>query len=243
MITQVLIWVQRKPLNKTEVLLLHAKRVSQDMDQKLDSLWCKEITTKKHHCRVVKLVFCYRYSWSISSLNSGNKYIFVGGDYFTRWVEATAVPEFFETTVAEKLVFIFFSQFGVPLDLQSDQHPNYESTLFKEVCKPWMSITRSSAYHPSSNGMCETFNRTLLDMITVYSCTHESTGYIPNLLMLGREVHLPIEVALGAVADPQPYPGESQYVAQLQDKILTSSKFVRNSFKMQIQKDNDPRIT
>ena len=195
--------------------------------------------------------------------SSGNKYILVVGDYFTRWIEAYAVPDFSAKTVAEKLVFEFFSRFGVPLDLHSDQGRNYESTLFKEVCKLLdINKTRSSAYHPESNGMCERFNRTLLDMIAVYtnqtdwdvylhmltaayrSCTHETTGYIPNLLMLGREVHLPIEVALGATADPQPYQGESQYVAQLQDKLLGIYQLVRNSCKMQLpKKDNDPRIT
>ena len=62
--------------------------------------------------------------------------------------------------------------------------------------------------------------------------------------MFGREVHLPIEVALGAVADPQPYQGESQYVAQLRDKLLDIYQLVKNSFKIQLPKrDNDPRIT
>ena len=195
---------------------------------------------------------------------AGNKYILVVGDYFTRWIEAYAIPDFSAKTVAEKLVFEFFSRFGVPLDLHSDQGRNYESTLFKELCKLLdVNKTRSSAYHPESNGMCERFNRTLLDMIAVYtsenqtdwdvylhmltaayrSCTHETTGYTPNLLMLGREVHLPIEVALGARADPQPYQGESQYVAQLQDKLLGIYQLVRNSCKMQLpKKDNDSRI-
>ena len=160
---------------------------------------------------------------------------------------------------------IFQLLFGVPLDLHSDQGRNYESTLFKEVCKLLdVNKTRSSVYHPISNGMCERFNRTLLDMISVYtnqnqtdwdvylhmltaayrSCTHETTGYTPNFLMLGREVHLPIEVALGATPDSQPYSGESGYVAQLQDKLLGIFQLVRESFKMQLPKrDSDTRIS
>ena len=59
--------------------------------------------------------------------------------------------------------------------------------------------------------MFERFNRTLLDMISVYtnqnqtdydrhlpiksayrSCAHEKTGYVTNLLMLGQEANLPM---------------------------------------------------
>ena len=166
--------------------------------------------------------------------SSGNRYILLVGDYFTRWIEAYAIPEFSAKTVAEKLVYEFFSRFGSPFDLHSDQGQNYEASIFKEVCRLLeINKTRSSPYHPQSNGMIERFNRTLLDMIAVYtdqnqtdcdkylpmltsvyrSCAHEKTGYTPNLLMLGREVNLPIELALGAVAEPQKNIEESQYVS------------------------------
>ena len=122
------------------------------------------------------------------------------GDYFTRWVEAYAIPEFSAKTVGQKLVYEFFSRFGT---LHSDQGCNYESQLFKEVYELLKDTkTRSSPYHPQSSGMIERFNRTLIDMIAVYtnqnqtdwdkhlpmltvayrSCVNEKTGYTPNLL-------------------------------------------------------------
>ena len=133
--------------------------------------------------------------------SSGNRYILLVGDYFTRWIEAYAIPEFSAKTVAEKLVHEFFSRFGTPFDLHSDQGRNYEASLFKEVCRLLeINKTRSSPYHPQSNGMIERFNRTLLDMIAVYtdqnqtdwdkylpmltsayrSCAHEKTGLYPK---------------------------------------------------------------
>ena len=94
------------------------------------------------------------------------------GDYFTRSIEAYAIPEFSAKTVAEKLVYEFFSRFGTPFDLHSDQGQNYEASLFKEGCRLLeINKTRSSPYHPQSNGMIERFNRTLLDMIAVYTQT------------------------------------------------------------------------
>ena len=197
--------------------------------------------------------------------SSGNRYILLVGDYFTRWIEAYAIPELSAKTVAEKLVYEFFSRFGTPFDLHSDQGRNYEASLFKEVCRLLeINKTRSSPYHPQSNGMIERFNRTLLDMIAVYtdqnqtdwdkylpmltsayrSCAHEKTGYTPNLLMLGREVNLPIELALGAVAEPRTNIEESQYVSELRDKLDSIYQLVRESFKMKLpKKDSDPRLS
>ena len=93
--------------------------------------------------------------------SSGNRYILLVGDYFTRWIEAYAIPEFSAKTVAEKSVYEFFSRFGTPLDLHSDQGRNYEASLFKEVCRLLeINKTRSSPFHPQSNGMIERSNKT-----------------------------------------------------------------------------------
>ena len=90
---------------------------------------------------------------------SDNRYVLLMGD-------AYAIPEFSAKTVAQKLVYEFFSRFCTPFDLHSDQGRNYESQLFKEVCELLeVNKTRSSPYHPQSNGMIERFNRTLIDMM------------------------------------------------------------------------------
>ena len=46
---------------------------------------------------------------------SGNRYILVVGDYFTKWMEAYAVPDQETTTVVRKLVDEFFCHFSVPV--------------------------------------------------------------------------------------------------------------------------------
>ena len=169
---------------------------------------------------------------------SGNRYVLLVGDYFTRWIEAYVVPKFSAKTVAQTLVYEFFSRFGTLFDLHSDQGRNYESQLFKEVCELLeVRKTLSSPYHPQSNGMIERFNRTLIDMTAVYtnqnqthldkhlamltaayqSCVHEKTGYTPNLLMLGREVNL--ELVLGATERSKGCTEESQYVLEMREKL------------------------
>ena len=67
--------------------------------------------------------------------DSGSKYILVVQDQFSKWVEAYAIKDQSAETVARVLVHEFFSRFGVPLELHLDQGSNYDSHLFKEVCK------------------------------------------------------------------------------------------------------------
>lgn len=46
--------------------------------------------------------------------NDGNEYIIVLCDYFTKWVEAYAVPDHQSLTVGDKSVNEFICTFGVP---------------------------------------------------------------------------------------------------------------------------------
>ena len=169
-------------------------------------------------------------------------------------------------TVFSKIVYEFISRFGTPLDLHSDQGSNYQSELFREVCKPLdINKTRTSPYHPSANGMVERFNRTLLSMMAVFvddnqtywdvhlplltsayrSCTHESTQLTPKMVMVGREVHLPIQLTLGGVPGDTDIPDVPEYVFSLKQRMVKIYDFVRSYTNKSIQrqkKDYDTRI-
>ena len=134
--------------------------------------------------------------------NSESKYILVVQVQFSKWADAYAIKDQSAETVARVLVHEFFSRFGVPLELHSDQGSNYGSDLFKEVCKLLeIHKTRTTPYHPSGNGLVERFNQTLLNMVSAYvsdnqkdwdlylplltsayrSCAHDSSGLSPKL--------------------------------------------------------------
>ena len=58
---------------------------------------------------------------------SGNEYIMVISDYFTKWIECYALPDQQAYTVADALVTKFFTRFGVPYFLHKDQGRDFES--------------------------------------------------------------------------------------------------------------------
>ena len=149
---------------------------------------------------------------------NGNKYIVVISDYFTKWTHAIALPDQTAQTIADRLMVEFFSVFGMPQYLHTDQGRQFESNLFQEVCKLLgIEKTRTSPYRPQSDGMVERWNRTIQQMLKsfindnrndwddhlpylcmAYRATpHESTGCSPNLMMFGQENNLPIDVMAG----------------------------------------------
>ena len=64
----------------------------------------------------------------------GNKYVLLVSDYFTRWPEAVSLEDQKAETDARALVEEVVSRHGVPAMLLSDQGPNFESALIKELC-------------------------------------------------------------------------------------------------------------
>ena len=116
------------------------------------------------------------------------------------------------------MVSNFVSRFGVPSVIHSDQGSEFESRLFEEVCQLLgIEKTRTTPYHPQSDGLVERFNRTLQQMLSAFgnkerddwdehlpyvtmayrATVHESTKFSPNRLMVGRETNLPLDLMVG----------------------------------------------
>jgi len=117
----------------------------------------------------------------------GNKYIVVIGDYFTKWKDVYPMRNMEATTVANILVQEFISRFGVPKYLHTDQGRNFEAGLIKEICSLLdIKKTRTSPYHPQSDGMIEWFNRTILNMLSTSVDNNQSTWELPMLMLAYR---------------------------------------------------------
>ena len=189
--------------------------------------------------------------------HKGNQYVQVITDAFTKWVEIQAIPDQTALTCAEHLVAAI-SRFGCPLTLHSDQGRNYEGKLIKELCKLLeIKKTRTTPRRPQCNGQTERFNRTLTQMIKAYikgeqqdwdshldclaaayrASKHETTGFTPNFLMLGREVRLP-----GDVAIPQqntPASGPAEYVDKMRERLHTAHQIARQHLKASTERQKE----
>ena len=99
----------------------------------------------------------------------GNKYV-VFMDYFTKWVEAYAVPDQQTQTIARLLVENVVCRHGVPQELLSDRGSNFLSELMLELCS-LLGIKKlnTSGYHPQMDGLVEIFNCTLINMISKHT--------------------------------------------------------------------------
>ncbi|KAL5004187.1 hypothetical protein ScPMuIL_017643, partial [Solemya velum] len=181
-----------------------------------------------------------------------NKYILVVGDLYSKWIESYPIPDQEAKTVAQVLTYKFFTRFGVPKQLHSDQGGNFESKLFKELCSLLgINKTRTTAYRPESDGMIERFNRTMKNILSKYvqadqsdwdlhlptvtmayrSSIHETTGVTPNFMMLGREINTPLNIM---VELPSDLPKTSvEFVAKMQEKFQSSFDLVRNQVSTQ----------
>ena len=87
---------------------------------------------------------------------SGNLYVLVAGDNFTRFMEVYPIPNQEAVTVAKKLTDELFLRFSTPEQLHSDQGRQFESELIAEICKLLhIENSRMTPYHPQSDGLVE----------------------------------------------------------------------------------------
>ena len=179
---------------------------------------------------------------------SGNKYFMVVMDYFTKWPEVFAIPNQEAATVASKLLEEVICRFGVPLEIHSDQGRNFESQIFQEVCKLLgMHKTRTTPYHPQSDGMVERFNQTLerhlaklvdnhqrdwdtyipLFLLAYRTSEHEGTKTTPAYVNFGRELRLPVDLLTGRPPD-DPHTMQD-YVSELRERMQDIYALVREN--------------
>ena len=147
----------------------------------------------------------------------GNRYVLVMVDCFTRWTEAFPLPDKTAQSVADAFFNQVVCRFGMPSVIHSDQGREFENRIMQELCLlGGAHKTRTTPYHPKSDGMVERFNRTLLMMLAMFagknrddwddllpavmmayrSSVHESTGFSPHRLMFGEECTLPMDIGL-----------------------------------------------
>ena len=158
----------------------------------------------------------------LPTTETGNRYILVLSDYFTRWVEAYPIENMEATTVADTLVREFVFRFGVPRRLHSDEEAKIESRVFQGMCRLLgIEKTRTTPFHDQSDGLVVRLNRTLgniisssqqhdwdevllMAMMAHRSSRQESTDQTLYLMLFGREIDMHVDVVYERLAPEEP---------------------------------------
>ena len=102
-----------------------------------------------------------------------NRYLLVIVDRFSKLVRTVPMRNETAATVARAFVTHWVFAYGPPLDLLSDNGPQFASRLFQETCT-LLGIKNvfTTTYHPQCNGQAERFNRTILASLRTYVADH-----------------------------------------------------------------------
>ena len=173
----------------------------------------------------------------------GYKYILVVCDYFTKYTEAYPLKDKTARSVADALMDIWLPRYGFPLFLHSDQGKEFDNAMIHKLSELLGTVkTKTTPYHPRSDGLVERFNRTLLAMLAMFvsqehnnwddllpfmmlaynTTVHTTTGFTPYRLVFGDECNLPGNLVHRELhADPPPGdPGT--YASWVQEALYES---------------------
>jgi hypothetical protein len=183
---------------------------------------------------------------------NGNQYLLTIMCVSTRFPEAVPLKNIKAKTIVQALTK-FFTLFGLPKSIQSDQGSNFMSGLFQQVMHELgIKQFKSSAYHPESQGALERFHQTLKNMIRMYchdteknwdegihlllfaarDSVQESLGYTPFELVFGHNVRGPLKLLKEKLLVDDDGPSNLlQYVSDFRTKLTKACDLARENLK------------
>ena len=142
--------------------------------------------------------------WCLEPGKGLEENIVVVTDHFTRYIQAYVTRTQNAQKTARTLWDKFIVHYGLPEKILSDQGCNFDSQLVADLCKLMgTQKIQTRPYHPQTNGQCERFKSTLINMpgmlpsekksawknhigmlVHAYNSTRNSpTGFSPYYLM------------------------------------------------------------
>jgi len=149
--------------------------------------------------------------------SKGHRYILVGIDYFTKWIEAIPLPEVTQDVVINFIQKYMIHRFGIPETITTDQGSVFTSRkMVKFVEKTGYKLLTSTPYYTQANGQVEAANKNIISIIKrktkrkpknwhevlgedLWACRtspKESTNTMPFRLTFGHDAVLPTEICL-----------------------------------------------
>jgi hypothetical protein len=184
--------------------------------------------------------------------NDGNKYLLVGIDYCTNWVELKAVRAATAEATAKFLLERYIARTGMIFELVTDRAQAFTGVLFTELLKVLNAkLIKISAYHAASNGRVERQMKTVKSIIAKYcspttqknwdfglpqiqfSCNsspHSSMKESPYAMVYNRQPIFPAEIMTDT-------PITNDFVRNVRDRLVTAENIIAESYAEQQRKD------
>ncbi len=182
---------------------------------------------------------------------TGNQFLLTVMCSATCFPEAIPLRKITASVVIKALVK-FFSTFGLPKIVQTDQGTNFLSKLFSQVLTTLnISHRVASAYHPESQGALERFHQTLkatlrkycrdtgkdwdegvpLVLFAVREAVQESLGFSPVKLVFGHTVRGPLKMLKENILsfDSSPKMNVLDYVSKFRERLHKACSMARES--------------
>ena len=185
------------------------------------------------------------------------KNVLVIEDQFTRYTQAYVTNNHTACTMAHVLYNEFFSVFGFPRRLMSDQAAEITGQVISELCD-LLGITkiRTLPYHPQTNGAIKRVHQTLRRKIAkmdpdkrakwplhlgpiliAYNTTRSLiTGYSPYLLMFGHRPRLLVDLLFPTVRRDENSQTTDEYITSLYDKLKSALASARDTTILEAQR-------
>eukprot|EP00253_Pinus_taeda_P021068 PITA_21068 len=100
------------------------------------------------------------------SSSSQHKWIFTATDYFTKWIESIPCRQANDPTIIQFLESNILSRFGYPKKIITDNAAAFKSNKIINFCHKYhITLGHSTAYCPQGNGLAESSNKSLINII------------------------------------------------------------------------------
>ena len=181
----------------------------------------------------------------------GNQYILTIMCVSTRFPEAIPLRSIYAKNIVRELVK-FFSCFGLPEVIQSDQGSNFTNNMFQKILKGLhVQQQFSSAYYLQSQGCVERFHQTLKNTLRMYceemgvdedeavplalfalrGSAQESTGYSPFELVYGHEVRGSLRMLKEKWLGSEDPPNILKYLSNFKHRLLRAREIAMEHLK------------
>lgn len=184
---------------------------------------------------------------------NGNQYLLTIMCAATRFPEAIPLRQITARSIIKALTH-YFSLFGLPKIIQTDQGANFQSKMFNQVVQTLgVKHVVSSAYHPESQGALERWHQTLKTMLRKYcldtdknwdegipfvlfaarDAVQESLGFSPAELVFGHTPRGPLKALkenfLCSVSTPATT--VLTYVTKFRDRLQNANALAKASLE------------